>query len=1025
MNIIKSCGVGISFALAILGSIPAAAQGDTELAVWNFNYKYDIADGIGTPNATAVTGSNDNTELAGVRLVPNSKTQAEADYYIKAVRPANSDENAMQSAVAVFLETKGISADGAALHITNPLPTSQTTSTAYNWGETEMTYPDGASASYQQPYNYFELELNTKGYKNVGITVKAAGHQSKTQYYAVATSTDGSTWTIVGDEYLAGTSYKTWNTLSIDLANAIDNMEKAYVRIFPADDWTAKNASNPFKDNQFDIDNLIVYGDEDIQIDPSQFLPTSVTIDGVKNADALKSLLADGNKATIEGLTFTQVPTLAVVMSTGKAADVSEPTISGSTYTYTVTAAYDNQQWTGTIVVEGVHIYTIADTDKKHSIAPGTGTATDGVWSDGTVSTNFTGDWAFKLGSGSYSINVPTNWKLKEVVFRQSSDNYSSEGSVSAASSDGAIVYVNYDTQLIQGTEREFYFPIGNHVAGTPFNFTLSNCGQATLKSIDIIYEEVAATTAPELLSVSTTPTEHANHCVATLTFSHAVASAAANIGDNNNNVEAEGLGTTQLRFSLWDLDYDKTTSLVIPEGKLADDYGNSNAKDIVVDITVGKKAEVTKAEYDYVVATTDELRSAVETTNGSNKSSDAVRKTIFVLNGDYNLGSEELSLTSSNVSIVGESRDGVLIHGLRDGISNPVVSLKKATATHLENLTLRNDLNWAADDKGGVAVALTAGKKTSCRNVTLQSNQDTFVSGESGYFSGCDIHGTVDFICGGGEFFFEGCKLILEDRNGNVVVAPNHNASARYGYVFSNCTIKAADGATQVTDGSYNLGRPWQNSPRAAFIGTRMEVLPTAAGWTGMSSNLETHFYEYGSVDAQGNTIDLSTRNVEACNSSNGNYTPVLTDAESKAYTLRNVTGGNDSWEAADAVESVVVPSLTMTEKTLSWTAADNARCYVVIKNGAYLANTSATSLTVDAAVGDKFAVKAVNAYGGLGETSNIVEYANATGVTTVKTVQEGTDSHIYSINGKRMQSVGDANVYIYNGKKYINSSK
>ena len=92
----------------------------------------------------------------------------------------------------------------------------------------------------------------------------------------------------------------------------------------------------------------------------------------------------------------------------------------------------------------------------------------------------------------------------------------------------------------------------------------------------------------------------------------------------------------------------------------------------------------------------------------------------IFIKNGDYDFGSEEQRLTAYNVSLIGESRDGVMLHGNRDGISNPVLNLRDRTGFYLQDLTVRNDNNFGKEEKGGVAVAIYGGDKTAMKNVRM-----------------------------------------------------------------------------------------------------------------------------------------------------------------------------------------------------------------------------------------------------------------------------------------------------------------
>lgn len=121
-----------------------------------------------------------------------------------------------------------------------------------------------------------------------------------------------------------------------------------------------------------------------------------------------------------------------------------------------------------------------------------------------------------------------------------------------------------------------------------------------------------------------------------------------------------------------------------------------------------------------------------------------------------------------------------------------------------------------------------------------------------------------VDYLCGGGDHYYDHCTFVMEEEGG-VITAPSTSATLKHGYVFQNCTIKGK--------GKYDLGRPWQNEPRCFWLNTTMEAKSTDAGWRSMG-NLPTHFYEYNSMDANGNAIDLSKR--QNSPTSTNTYSPI-----------------------------------------------------------------------------------------------------------------------------------------------------
>ncbi len=707
---------------------------------------------------------------------------------------------------------------------------------------------------------------------------------------------------------------------------------------------------------------------------------SALTVDGEElPAELIDALNAEGNTATLTGRIYTALPAVQAKMNDGTLIDATGR-LDGTQATYSLSATQGDLTRIYTLTIDGIHIYNKVETDEtvqlKYTSAGKTG---DGTWSNGlyTLTCESLDGWnniGFKFNSEAHTWTIPGDVVVKQIVFKDFNANYNAGELVSLEAGD-ATVYIPYkhDYQEPDATKYDLVINIEGHKAGTPITFTLQGGGQP-VAWFEFTVEKQAITTAPAPTNTTVTSTESTNHCVVALTFDREMTDTEATIG--GQTVTAKG-GSATLYFPVWDLEYDTDYTFTIAPGAAKDTYGNANAEPINKEIKVGSKAVADKKAYDYVVGTAQEFTEAVAAVNAVNTSADAPRKTIFIKNGDYDFGAAEQKLTAYNVSLIGESRDGVVLHGLRDGISNPVLNLRDRSGFYLQDLTVRNDYDYGESELKGVAVAIYGGNKTAMRNVRMLSNQDTQVTGERAYFEECAIHGTVDFICGGGTNYYYKTDLVLENRGGNCITAPATGAGLDFGYVFDQCTIKRKDGADKVTDGSFSLGRPWQNEPRAAFINTTMEVLPTAEGWTSMAK-LPTHFYEFGSVDGAGKPVDLSGRKNSP--TSTNTYTPVLTAEEAAAYNLRNVLGGTDSWLPTEETAVSGAPTVTLRGRTLSWADLDDARCYVIFRDGQYLDNVTATSY--DVTKQGTYTVRSANRNGGLGGSSLPVRYA--TEVTT-----------------------------------------
>ncbi len=696
---------------------------------------------------------------------------------------------------------------------------------------------------------------------------------------------------------------------------------------------------------------------------------TGLTIDGI-NTPSLLTGLNDTQAATFDNV-FTAVPEVQATVVDGSVI-TGTPTVTGTQISYALHAEMAGKTKDYTLTLNGLHIYNKVEGDETVNLKyTSEGNDKDKkIWSNGLYSLSPVGDgWSnsgFKLSKNDnpFILSVPSDVVVKQFIIHEFKDNYT-PGSFNAISSDGMTAYVPYKHSFDNVNKYDLVINLEDHQAGKPIQFSFTDGSQIT-GWYELTVEKQAITTAPVVTDQQVTVVN--NHAVVALTFDREMTETTATI--NGGNVTAEG-GSATLYFPIWNLNYSTEYTLTIAAGAAKDTYNNSNAEAINVAVNTAAKPVVEKAAYDYVVSTAAEFTAAVTAVNASNTSASAARKTIFIKNGDYDFGATEQRISGYNVSLIGESRDGVVLHGNRDGISNPVLNLRDRTGFYLQDLTVRNDKNYGQDDKVGVGVAIYGGDKTVMKNVRMLSNQDTQVTGHRAYFENCKIHGTVDFICGGGDNYYWQTDLVLEDRGGDVIAAPSTSASLKWGYVFQQCTVSAMDGATEVTDGSWNLGRPWQDTPRCYYLNTRMNVLPSDNGWASMG-NLPTYFYEYGSTDKNGSAIGLSKRGNSP--SSTNAYTPVLTAEQAAKFTVENVLGGTDSWLPTEQTVSVSAPTVSVSGTTLSWTDVEDARCYVIFKDGQYVANQTATSYEM---TGEGiYTVRAANLCGGLGEESSDIVF-------------------------------------------------
>ncbi len=635
--------------------------------------------------------------------------------------------------------------------------------------------------------------------------------------------------------------------------------------------------------------------------------------------------------------------------------------------------------------------------------------------------TNVYSDSRFKIKAGEkYALLVPANAKVESVTFVGCYENYynkdtdaNTDSEWNPVTSGGtAGTFENDDASIT--TSRDIKVTFASHQAGTPIEFSVKKCAQTAFEKIVIAYSQINDNQLGYIGSDTAEGEEKNVSGTLKLTFDREVsATADAQVTIDGTPVRYQVKGSALVAY-YWDLTPSATHTLTLAANSVEDVFKNKYAEAITVSFQTAAAKAVEMAQYDYVVGTADELHAAVEAVNASNTSVDSPRKRIFVKNGDYVLDTTEkyedgqgkaaILITGYNISLVGQSEEGVVLRSLctNDGQGTAVIEVK-GKGTYLQDMTIRTadfrTAQFVADGTTSygrlLAVYMNGGQEIVMKHVTLQSNQDTYLCGHRGYHEDCTIHGTVDFIYAGGDNLFQNNTIVME--NGGVIGAPATNTSQQWGLVFDGCTIKAGTTPNVKYEG-YSLARPWQGEPRCYWLNTTMEILPSDLGWRGMG-NLVTHFYEYNSMDKDGNQLDLSKRGNSP--TSVNTYSPVLTDAEAAEFNVHNILGGDDGWEPAKMTLQVAAPTVGLLGSTLSWNAVENALGYVVYKDGEYVGNTTDTSFDVTVTAGAKFSVAAANAMGGLGEAALA---ATGTGIAEAAANAVPLSSAYYNAQGQRI---------------------
>lgn len=544
---------------------------------------------------------------------------------------------------------------------------------------------------------------------------------------------------------------------------------------------------------------------------------------------------------------------------------------------------------------------------------------------------------------------------------------------------------------------------------------------------------------------VSTIPAEGATNASANgkivLTFDEKVKltdNAAATLG--TQKIEGAVSGKT-ITFAYKGLNYATAYTFTLAAGSVVDLTDNATDQAIVLNFTTKTKPAVTKALYDFIVPTDGDFKAALAAAVKRTDTSKRFR--IFIKQGDYKIPADEKSkvtgsdgksyanpttyMNTPNVSIIGEGMDNTSLTNtipnsgqsanVLEGIGKgDVLCLQKgATNTYFQDLKMYSSMG---DAKGRDIVLNDQSNKTICKNVNLWAYQDTYVSNNQNgkfYFEDGILRGRTDYLCGKGDVYYNNVELWICEKGGYLAVP---SQPKKYGYIFKDCTIKDATEAKDL-NGNYTLGRPWgKGTPIALYIDTKMEAIPSAAGWDEMSGGYPKRFAEYNSTTSTGSTVDLKDRKkvYDAYDSKNGdNYvnrrnetaeSPILAAEEAAFYTVENIMGQDDDWDPTAATEQASAPSnVKLNGTTLAWDNNDYALLWAVCKNGKVVDFTITPSYIVDDASAT-WSVRAANEMGGLseatvvGQGTGIRNIASATDAAVIKTA-------IYAADGTQLSNL------------------
>ena len=523
------------------------------------------------------------------------------------------------------------------------------------------------------------------------------------------------------------------------------------------------------------------------------------------------------------------------------------------------------------------------------------------------------------------------------------------------------------------------------------------------------------------------------------------------------------------ITFDYKGLDYSTSYTFTLPANTVKNLTGATLTDEITISFTTMDRPTVEKGAYDVVVSNTDELVAAFKA--AENRADKNTRFRIFVKKGTYTLprgnnkhyrhthpdtgavlyeGDQPDPVTyfnAQNVSIIGEDRDATIITNtipandtfegkygtasIYEGIGNSDVLQLSGRGNYWQDLTISTGIG---DALGRDIAIQDKGTRNIYKNVLLHGFQDTWTSNNDNglyYFEGGVIRGRTDYICGKGDIYFN--QVEFRQVSGGYCAVPSNPAAI--GWVMKDCVINGDDGILKIeggqvtqtataadADGKYTLGRPWgKGTPTALWIDTKMNVVPSAIGWSEMSDGWPKRFAEYNSTTSTGSAIDLSSRKTTFGGGHTNN--PVLTAAEAAEYSDMSKMFGD--WNPQFMTEQApVVTNVVLDGNTLTWTGNNYSLLYAVCKDGNIVAFTQDTTFDLSTLSASShrsgsdavYSVRAANEMGGLSEA---VVADTPTDIRSIEHRQV-TDGVTYNLQGQRIDAPTKG-LYIRNGKKVI----
>ena len=387
----------------------------------------------------------------------------------------------------------------------------------------------------------------------------------------------------------------------------------------------------------------------------------------------------------------------------------------------------------------------------------------------------------------------------------------------------------------------------------------------------------------------------------------------------------------------------------------------------------------------------------------------------VFLPNGTYDLGETVLTqVNKKNISLIGQSMKGAIIKNAPDyrteSINNTATLYLTGEEIYLQDLTIQNALDYYKANNGRAVALWSKCSKVVCKNVRLLSYQDTYYSNKVGgvhYFEDCEIHGTVDFICGDGSVYFKNNLLFCEKRNtgggGSDAITASNADKTDKGYVFESCRV-------QSECPTVSLGRMWNNAPQCVYLNTifdesagKFSLLDTRwtpelmsdgnngdKPWPGKAG----HIGEFNTLNTEGQVISPASNVVKFTRSGESrDYETILKSDEAAQYTMEYTLG---AWAATAKEDAKQVDALPVEDAGLYLVENPDGQCFIT---------TGEALNRADLIPGATF--RRANARGGFGKKAGEEEGIDQVQMDKVQSTKIIRDGQLYILYKGTMYNV------------------